>query len=317
LYARDDDLWRTDVYGTGEEQLSVGRALNWRQWVTDWPTDWLQAARYRPPRVSPDGRWIALSDGTQIVLVDVSRRLQVPLCKTYAPTVDWAPTGDTLVFADGSAPGSGWARLVLAHAASRQLEPLYEPPRDEGDIKRWAWSPDGRFVAFDCCLQEVEPYTGASVARVQRIEVATRRVEDVGTLWVGVASSDDLCWSADGRVLTDTVGAVRCAYPARPLPPLSPDGTQAAEIVWTDAEANDRSIRVVSWERGQAGRVLWTRNMPEVRVSRVYWSPDRDYLLVDDDEPHSPIWRLPADGTGDLEQVVADGFLIEIVAAWQ
>jgi len=280
------------------------------------------ASDFRPPRVSPNGRWIALSDGAQILLVDVNRHTQAPLCKSSAPKVDWAPTGDALVFADDGASGGG-ARLVLAHAAARQVELLYELPRGEGDVRRWAWSPDGRFVAFDCCLQEVQPYTstGISLARVQRIEVATRRVEDVATLTVRVATSDDVCWSADGRVLTSTNGAVRCAGPSTLGPRLSPDGMRAAEIVYAGTEGADRIVRVASWSRGQVGRVLWARNMPKVKASIVHWfvhwSQDGDYLLLDDCDPDSPIWRLKADGSGDLLKVVEDAYLLEIVGQWQ
>jgi outer membrane protein assembly factor BamB len=38
---------------------------------------------------------------------------------------------------------------------------------------------------------------------------------------------------------------------------------------------------------------------------------------LDDNEPHSPIWQLRADGTGELEGIVEDGFLIDAIRAWQ
>ena len=295
--------------GTVQERLTEGKALQWRQ---DYG-DWFQASLYRPPLISPDARWIAFSDGAQIIVVDVDQHTQTPLCASSAPWVDWAPTGDALVFAEDGAPG-GRARLTVAHVASRQVEVLYELPPGEGGIKHWVWSPDGRSVAFDCCPQEAEAHT---LARVQRIEVATRRVEDAGTLERHVARSDSLCWSADGRVLTDREGAVRCADPASLVPRVSPDGTRVAQVVYTGPEGADRLVKVASWEQGKVGRVLWTRSIPQAQVSAVGWSPDGRYLLLDDIELRSPIWRLRADGSGELLEVVDDAYLLGVIRQWQ
>ena len=46
------------------------------------------------------------------------------------------------------------------------------------------------------------------------------------------------------------------------------------------------------------------------------WSADGQYLLLDNDQVHSPIWRMRADGQGGPEQLMADGFLIDVVPQW-
>jgi hypothetical protein len=44
----------------------------------------------------------------------------------------------------------------------------------------------------------------------------------------------------------------------------------------------------------------------------VGWSPDGQAILLDDAAAASPIWRLAADGTGELVVVVEDGTLLDI-----
>ena len=48
----------------------------------------------------------------------------------------------------------------------------------------------------------------------------------------------------------------------------------------------------------------------------IQWSADERYPLLEDDPDDSPIWALSADGSGELEVVVDDGYLLGVVAAW-
>lgn len=48
----------------------------------------------------------------------------------------------------------------------------------------------------------------------------------------------------------------------------------------------------------------------------VGWSPDGQYLFLDDGRGDSPIWRLPAGGRGELEAIIDDGYLLAIVDSW-
>jgi len=79
----------------------------------------------------------------------------------------------------------------------------------------------------------------------------------------------------------------------------------------------------------ETGDVLWQREIIKADIGTtsppdfLYWSPDGDYLLLDGpDEPYpgqphlSPIWRLRADGTGELVPVVEQGFLLGVISQW-
>ena len=64
----------------------------------------------------------------------------------------------------------------------------------------------------------------------------------------------------------------------------------------------DPATGVVEWQRELAAGVF-----------PAGWSPDGQFILLDDAATASPIWRLAADGSGDLEVVVDDGRLLELV----
>lgn len=329
LYARDDDLWRTDVSGLHREPLTVGRALNWRN---EWVTDWLQAARQRPPRVSPDGRWIAFPGGEEVVstygqltavfaagdmlVVDVTGHTQASFRQPGAGVVDWAPNSRSFAYVVSSPEGD---RLCVYDPARGRATSLLS----RQGIKHFAWSPDSRYIAFTCCFEVVEPYTvtGRSTGLVQRLDVSTQQLERVGQAQIGVASSGSLCWSMDGRVITTTEGAVRCSpQDAWWTSGVSADGTRITRLTplySADGTANGAVLATARYADGRAGSVLWERQVREANVTRAYWSPDDRYLLLDDEDPHSPVWRLQADGTGQLEVVVDDGYLLGVVSQWR
>ena len=92
---------------------------------------------------------------------------------------------------------------------------------------------------------------------------------------------------------------------------VSPDGRQRAYLaIPPDAPDAYRLVieEVATGETHQ--RDLATDLFP------VGWSPDGQYLFLDDGRGDSPIWRLPAGGRGDLEAIIDDGYLLAIVDAW-
>jgi len=101
FFARDDDLWRADLDSDDVERLTEEGTLNWQmERGNDWGDVWVNATMYRPPQVSPDGRWISLSrTGLDLVLVDVAARTQRKLPRPGAPIVAWSP--DSRFFAYG------------------------------------------------------------------------------------------------------------------------------------------------------------------------------------------------------------------------
>jgi hypothetical protein len=62
--------------------------------------------------------------------------------------------------------------------------------------------------------------------------------------------------------------------------------------------------------------ILWQREVP--LVQKVAWSPDGDYLLLGSAvyASEATIHRLPADGTGEPEQILSDAYLLDVIPAW-
>ena len=48
---------------------------------------------------------------------------------------------------------------------------------------------------------------------------------------------------------------------------------------------------------------------------RSRWSPSGDYLLLDNNELGTPIWRISAEGTGEVEVVIENGLLLDALPA--
>ncbi len=68
LFARERDLWRTNLDGDKAERLTEGNLLAWRPGQEDW---WM-AFLSNPVQVSPDGRWLTFFSKQNRVLVDVA-----------------------------------------------------------------------------------------------------------------------------------------------------------------------------------------------------------------------------------------------------
>jgi len=318
LFARDDDLWRTDLSGELLEQLTEGGTLNWG--MENGGDDWMQASVYRPPQVSPDGRWIALSQtGLDLILVDVATHTQTRLPRPGAPIVAWSP--DSCHFAYAPEPFDG-AELYLYDIRSDRTERVVTIEEDGSGmgIKEVVWSPDGRYIAFACCFVSAHSeHRGDLVGEIRRFEVATQRTDVVGEIRTSVASSPRLCWTADGQLIATTSPApgAHCSYaPLRSPAAISPDGLRVSDLVpissdrWEGSGPSRLTVGEVT-----TGRVLWQRELA-ISATTVAWSPDGQYLLLDDNSDRSPIWRIKADGTADLEQVVEEGFLLQVFLQW-
>lgn len=66
------------------------------------------------------------------------------------------------------------------------------------------------------------------------------------------------------------------------------------------------------------GDLLWHQSLPQ-QFQVVDWSPDGTFIFLDNDDPYpdfSPIWRLAADGSGQLETIVTQGLFLGIVPQW-
>ncbi len=108
---------------------------------------------YREPRLSPDGRRIAVSDGDNLWAYDLARLTRVRLTPDggYATRPIWSPDGRRLTFrAIADADADIYWTAVDGSGAREAL--LLRPAGQWPD----AWSPDGRALVFD----EVDQFGG-------------------------------------------------------------------------------------------------------------------------------------------------------------
>lgn len=272
-----------------------------------------------PPQVSPDGRWIALSQsGFDLVLVDVTGHAQARLLQPGAAVVAWSPDSCCLAYASGIEG----TELYLHDIQSNQTERLItiEQEGSEMGIRDVVWSPDGRYIAFACCFASIHSDDrGDLVGEIRRLEVTSRQIETVGTITATIASSSPLCWTADGQLMTtaNPTPAARCSDTPRRSPiVISPDGVRVAKLAPISWDGFDWSgpsrLSVVEMATDQ---LLWQQELT-INATTVAWSPDGRYLLLDDDLAHSPIWRIKVGGTDGLEPVLEEGFLLDVLFQW-
>jgi dipeptidyl aminopeptidase/acylaminoacyl peptidase len=314
FFARDDDLWRTDLNGAVVERLTEGGILNWQSGSSD---SLQLAAAYRPAQVSPNGQWIALSKtGLDIILIDVSTHKQIKLSGPGSPFVAWSPDSQSLAYVSESNTDS--SDLYRYDIQLGRLDHLVSLAKGEGNTTRYVvWSPDGQFIAFACCFEPVQSdvYTGEFIGKIQQIDVATHQVETAGEIKSSVASLARLCWTADGRVSTGH--GVRCTYQSLLPYAQSPDGTQLASLSpLSPDDAGWIGSSLLTISQVATGQILWRRDVRVANAKVVLWSLDSRYLLLDDAQAHSPIWRITADGTSEFEEIVKDGFLLGQVPQW-
>ncbi|MCW5862554.1 MAG: PD40 domain-containing protein [Anaerolineae bacterium] len=315
FFARNDDLYRADLAGGNVEQLTTGGRLRWGMTEGD---EWRVVALSAPPRVSPDGRRLAFSpDGDSVVIVAVGADgapMTLPGSAIYA----WSPDGQRLAAAV-HVGDEARAQLVVYDAATATAAPLLPAPL--ADISALAWSPDGGRIAFGCCFAAGAATggdTGVEIGRLQVVDAglagqAAGQVTTLGPLSRSVGGGVQLCWPEDdpaaASAAPDTgTTATHCRTQAYVV---SPDGRQRAYLaIPPDAPDAYRLVieEVATGETHQ--RDLATDLFP------VGWSPDGQYLFLDDGRGDSPIWRLPAGGRGDLEAIIDDGYLLAIVDAW-
>jgi Tol biopolymer transport system component len=102
---------------------------------------------YRDPAgaISPDGKWIAYSEGRFLRArpVDGGPTVEFPPGNSQIRNLAWSPDS-TRIVADGNTTQASWALYDLP-AATRQ--PLWPARRDVSRLRQLTWSPDGRTLA--------------------------------------------------------------------------------------------------------------------------------------------------------------------------
>lgn len=102
---------------------------------------------YRDPAggVSPDGRWIAYSEGRFLRVRPVAGGgvMEFPPGAAQIRSLAWSPDSTTILADGNSTPGS-WGVYDLAAATRR---PLWPARPETGGFRQLAWAPDGRSIA--------------------------------------------------------------------------------------------------------------------------------------------------------------------------
>lgn len=321
LFARNDDLWRTDIRGKTVERLTEEGLLNWNMAIGH---DWQRASIYRPPQMSPDGRWVALSrTGRDLVLVNVETGDQKQLPQPGAPFVTWAPDSDRFAYVVETSAESvedGKSALYLYDVTEEKTTRLLQRDKPAGvGIVRIVWSPDGRQIAFGCCFTS-QADSGTRLGQIQKVDVASGQFQTTGEIRSSVGGgAPPLCWTAEGEVVIKhnvaPATAVRCSHERLWPNALSPDGKLVAGLAAAEAEderwAGPSRLTITQVD---TETIVWQRDLP-MSAKRITWSSHGRFLLLDDEKPHSPIWRIPADGAAAPEVLVENGYLLPFSGA--
>lgn len=328
----DGDLWRYDIDGRRLERLTEDDAL---QWSALGPGSRGDELRWQAPRVSPDGAWLAYSPhsgvyspgGEHTPLVNVAPYMivqplsgdaaQVQVIKGTRDAV-WAPDSRRLAFAPylGS---TWWAEddppLWVYDLSEESATPVLPGGTGITGAFELVWSPDSSSLAYIARL-------GEDIWEVQRLDVASGVAETVTAVEVGVASRPSVCWAEDGEVVVGGRVNARCSRDDGLCPPRRCNSPDRARVARLEPSEEDGVTRLWVEVAHSDGAPLWERELAGVVADRVVWSDDGSVLLLDGtlDAPlfrlGAPIWRVAADGTGEVEVVVQEGQLIRIVPQW-
>jgi len=107
---------------------------------------------YRDPAgaISPDGRWVAYSEGRflRVRAIDGGPLVDLPAGEAQIRSIAWSPDNRTIL-ADGFGTQTGWALYDRVDGSRRPLWADRDPMRGGkiSDLRQPTWSPDGRSIA--------------------------------------------------------------------------------------------------------------------------------------------------------------------------
>lgn len=283
------------------------------------------------PTWSPDSIAFAFLDHSGICVYALE-----PASEACAPVVDfdgtvvenligaaYSPNGThiALAQADMSAPCCRVMVWLFALDGSEAFAiGAYEMPPQATSTEMFEWTADGRLL-----IKTVEPDMNSILYSLTDLPTITysRPVQDISPdgRWVLYRSGE--VGDVNGSVIYDLPTNEACprAILGSNNWAWSPDGTQLAFLLNCAAATESSWVYVLD---AATGDVQWEKALPRPAealypLDRLFWSPDGTYLLLDGPDttveftrPLSPIWRLAADGMGELEVLVESGYLVGV-----
>lgn len=279
------------------------------------------------PAWSPDSAAFAYLDegGVCIYSIEPASETCIPVAADLIAAA-WSPDGATiaLVQMDTSIECCRVAvRLFAVDENESFAIGVIEPPPQANTEEFMEWT-DGRLLLKS---------TSADVPSIlyNPVDGATLHYEG----WIRDVSPDGRLLLDDSGAVIGLDGATAYVLPANeacPRPILtganwawSPEGKQLAFLLNCAAASDGSWLYVVD---ATTGEIHWDKALPLPAgalypLDRIFWSPDGTYLLLDGPDttaeftrPLSPVWRLAADGSGELEVLKESGYLVDVVAAW-
>ncbi|HHW41798.1 MAG TPA: hypothetical protein GXX19_11765 [Syntrophomonadaceae bacterium] len=287
-WVAEGKLWVKDLPDGRARQLAAGENISRPAW-------------------SPTGRWLLFRRGEDLWLVGL-RDERPHLVTRKVGQFSWSSSADVFAFTT--------AGDELLAGSPESEKPRVLVKREPGvDLGRIAWSPDGKWVAFE--KQKIEPGTSPS-AGIWKVEVAAGTVKRVYNTGL---SQDEVerrfgsvprlaGWSPDGQMVVFWLGPLSASIEADGLPlylapaggceepqPLAgnePDSWENAVLVRLDSLAAGASRDRLAFIFG-GGRETWTNKRLAVynirtgklipitgrdqAVVNAVWSPDEKLLV--------------------------------------
>ncbi len=368
-YAFDGHMYRTDVAGSFAERLTITPESDPRNEDLD-----PGFAFYRPPQVSPDGRWLLLNGGRgNWKLLDLAMGLEVGQGQGQPRlSPSWSPDSQRFAYLT-------YSQLCLYELSDQTVSCSFSLPQNSLRLIGAVWSPTGDHIAVAAATGVPDIPDGNPIyaaGEVWLIHVPDGRAKLIGTFSTGLHSttSEIINWLPDGSglIIKTTVEIPSTLFRftdddpilfQEPVIDVSPDGryvlhssgritgiegTELYTLPFSNV-CEDEKFRLEDWawspngehlaytilcpETGQNGKTkwlyvtnisqqvpLWYQQIPLYSIRLEQWTPDGDYLLLQNNPSGWPqdssIWRLSADGTGSPETIVPQGILLGTVSQW-
>lgn len=223
-YHPDGNLYRTSVAGGVSEQLTT-QPLG----ASD---DGAAAIAYRPPRVSPDGRLLALNGNWGgAAALDLTTGESIGIGRGQAMlTPSWSPDSRQLAYVTQD------DRLCIYNLESEPDDCIFAP---EGLLMEAVWSPAGSLIAAAVVTSPVEGSSDCCDGRVWLIDPATGEATDAAAFTTGFeyVPGEAFQWLPDGSGL-----AIKRADDSRSAIYRLADGSVVSLDEWIADVAPDGGI---------------------------------------------------------------------------